>query len=178
MTGCVSRQLDEIARLSTSVVPAWPFAAASPFRLHLGVHRDQPSRRKDRLDAESPSAPFAPLRLNPARDPADGERASKKNLQTMLDIPQAWRTLLLGIVAACAGWPSLTSVLGQETQMRDTKTDTHSAARPDEVSVSHVDLDLTVDFEQQRIDGIADLQLQQHRGVGSSLAGHAWLAHS
>lgn len=47
--------------------------------------------------------------------------------------------------------------------MKDAKTDTHSAARPDEIAVSHVKLDLTVDFDQQRIDGIAELRLQRNR---------------
>ncbi len=45
--------------------------------------------------------------------------------------------------------------------MTASQIDTHSAARPEEVRVCHVDLDLTVHFDQRQIDGIADLQLQR-----------------
>lgn len=38
--------------------------------------------------------------------------------------------------------------------------DVHSYARPDEVAVDHIDLDLTVDFEQQRLIGRASLTLE------------------
>lgn len=40
--------------------------------------------------------------------------------------------------------------------------DVHSYARPDEVSVDHIDLDLTVDFKQQRLIGRASLTLKHH----------------
>jgi leukotriene A-4 hydrolase/aminopeptidase len=40
--------------------------------------------------------------------------------------------------------------------------DIHSFARPDEVAVTHLVLDLTVDFEQQRLIGTAALDLEHH----------------
>ena len=40
--------------------------------------------------------------------------------------------------------------------------DVHSYARPDQVAVDHIDLDLTVDFEQQRLIGRASLTLKRH----------------
>ena len=39
--------------------------------------------------------------------------------------------------------------------------DPHSASRPQEVAVSHLDLDLTVDFEARRLSGVATLTLDR-----------------
>lgn len=44
--------------------------------------------------------------------------------------------------------------------------DPHSYARPEEVEVKHLKLDLTVDFEARRLKGRASLTLAQHQPVG------------
>jgi aminopeptidase N len=45
--------------------------------------------------------------------------------------------------------------------------DVHSFARPREVSVEHLVLDLTVDFEARRLEGRASLRLRQTAGAGT-----------
>ncbi|MCB1634271.1 MAG: M1 family metallopeptidase [Xanthomonadales bacterium] len=47
--------------------------------------------------------------------------------------------------------------------------DPHSYANADEVSVRHLMLDLTVDFEARQLRGFADLQLQWHRQEARTL---------
>ncbi|MEO8216834.1 MAG: M1 family metallopeptidase [Acidobacteriota bacterium] len=45
-------------------------------------------------------------------------------------------------------------------------TDPHSFARPGDVSVSHLSLDLNVDFERRQLSGTARLDLVNHSGAG------------
>ncbi|MFQ5511911.1 MAG: M1 family metallopeptidase [Candidatus Krumholzibacteriia bacterium] len=45
------------------------------------------------------------------------------------------------------------------------RVENHSFARPDEVVVEHIDLDLTVDFENRRISGHASLRIVNKRGA-------------
>lgn len=47
--------------------------------------------------------------------------------------------------------------------------DVHSAARPAEVAVKHLELDLAVDFEQQRLVGRASLHIERSPDAGSQL---------
>jgi aminopeptidase N len=51
--------------------------------------------------------------------------------------------------------------MGVTTDRPATAPDVHSFARPDEVRVSHVDLDLTLDLEGHTVRGHADLRLQR-----------------
>ncbi len=46
-------------------------------------------------------------------------------------------------------------------------SDPHSFARPSEVAVEHLALDLTVDFEARRLSGRASLRLRNHGGAGT-----------
>ena len=45
--------------------------------------------------------------------------------------------------------------------------DAHSFARPDEVAVTHLDLDLKVDFDSRTLSGTATLTLDNNTGAGS-----------
>ncbi len=47
--------------------------------------------------------------------------------------------------------------------------DPHSYAQPDQVRVTHLDLDLTIDFPQRQLDGQATLQLDWKNPAASSL---------
>src|ERR1700756_1643190 len=47
------------------------------------------------------------------------------------------------------------------------EADVHSFARPWEVAVEHLALDLSVDFEARRLAGRASLRLRQRSGAGA-----------
>ncbi|RMH19334.1 MAG: M1 family peptidase [Acidobacteria bacterium] len=72
------------------------------------------------------------------------------------------------LLAACSGpagdgrSPATNEAVERESEM---SRDPHSYARPDEVAVSHLDLDLTVDFERHVLRGRASLALDNKRGA-------------
>ena len=53
--------------------------------------------------------------------------------------------------------------VGTSTSKESPMPDPHSYSRPDEVAIEHLDLDLTVDFESQRLSGRASLRLADHQ---------------
>ncbi len=55
------------------------------------------------------------------------------------------------------------------TPLFDVNTDYHSYANPDEVVVTHLELDLTADFEQQKLIGSATLTIQRKSAEASKL---------
>ncbi len=76
--------------------------------------------------------------------------------------------------AACSSWPVLAaclsaiSLLGctvtpnaKTPAVRESPWDVHSHSRPEDVRVTHVDLDLTVNFEERRLAGRATLKLSR-----------------
>jgi aminopeptidase N len=52
--------------------------------------------------------------------------------------------------------------------------DPHSHARPNEVVVRHVGLDLTVDFDERRLSGLATLDLERHSPDATELVLDTW----
>jgi aminopeptidase N len=52
--------------------------------------------------------------------------------------------------------------------------DPHSYARPNQVAVEHLDLDLTVDFERRRLDGRASLRLDRRDPEARELVLDTW----
>lgn len=58
-----------------------------------------------------------------------------------------------------------TSDQASPVSSEDDRTDVHSYARPAEVAVRHLDLDLDVDFESHRLRGTATLDLTRHGNV-------------
>ncbi len=66
--------------------------------------------------------------------------------------------MLFSAVAAAA-------VLACGTQPARVQVENHSFARPDEVVVEHISLDLNVDFEKRRISGRADLRIRNKSGA-------------
>ena len=69
----------------------------------------------------------------------------------------AWTLALTVSLAACASEPSAT--VGEPVR------DIHSFARPEEARVTHVDLDLTADFQAKQLSGRATLDLQVEPGA-------------
>ena len=45
--------------------------------------------------------------------------------------------------------------------------DPHSFARPDQATVKHLDLNLTVDFGAKQLSGVATLQIQNKQHVNT-----------
>jgi len=81
-------------------------------------------------------------------------------------------TLLpLVLLAVCAGSPApaprakAPAAAPPLEIVADTVQDPHSFARPDEVAVEHLVLDLAVDFTQQRLSGRASLRLHNKTGA-------------
>jgi aminopeptidase N len=68
------------------------------------------------------------------------------------------RLLLLALLGACASDRS-------GAERRELPMDPHSHAQPDRVRVTHVDLDLELDFAAQRVAGTARLQLERRDGA-------------
>ncbi|HEX9941715.1 MAG TPA: M1 family metallopeptidase [Thermoanaerobaculia bacterium] len=78
--------------------------------------------------------------------------------------------VLLLILAACAGAPrpaakAPAKPVGTVTVVSESEQDPHSLARPEEVAVEHLVLDLTVDFNQRRLAGRASLRLNNKAGA-------------
>jgi leukotriene-A4 hydrolase len=87
--------------------------------------------------------------------------------------------LVLPLLAACAGQPSPTTPAATQSatpapaasqsaaavKVAETVQDAHSFARPEEVSVEHLLLDLTVDFNQRQLAGRASLRINNKRGA-------------
>ena len=68
-----------------------------------------------------------------------------------------------------ASFVLLLSVACSPSEVRENRKaggDPHSFARPDEVMVDHIDLDLTVDFEQRSLAGRASLHVRKPTGAG------------
>ena len=61
--------------------------------------------------------------------------------------------------------PAATPAAANAANAADTERDLHSFSRPEEVSVEHLVMDLTVDFPQQRLTGRASLRLKNHTGA-------------
>jgi leukotriene-A4 hydrolase len=74
--------------------------------------------------------------------------------------------VLLGILllSACAGPPPRPATAPASTPAPavEPARDPHSFSRPDEVTVDHLKLDLTVDFDQHQLSGRASLRLTDH----------------
>ncbi len=64
----------------------------------------------------------------------------------------------VALTTACAKTPK-----PEEPAVSATASDPHSFARPDEVAVDHLSLDLTVDFDQKTLSGTALLRLAEHQ---------------
>lgn len=76
--------------------------------------------------------------------------------------------LSLILLPACAGTPapvSRTPAATPAVKVSATVQDPHSFARPDEVAVEHLVMDLTVDFGQRRLSGRASLRLNNKTGA-------------
>ncbi|MEM1179285.1 MAG: M1 family metallopeptidase [Acidobacteriota bacterium] len=69
-------------------------------------------------------------------------------------------TFLLALLAACAPQEPAAEAPADANQEK-TVRDVHSFARPDEVAVRHLTLDLTVDFEAKQLVGRASLDLDR-----------------
>src|SRR5690606_30970079 len=69
----------------------------------------------------------------------------------------AKRSVTLPLALALAAAPALAGV------------DPHSFSRPDQVAVTHIELDLTVDFELQRLAGSAVLSLDRRQPDATEL---------
>jgi aminopeptidase N len=69
--------------------------------------------------------------------------------------------------AAASGTAATPSGPGGGVQGGPVDSDPHSFARPWEVAVEHLALDLTVDFEARRLSGRASLRLRNHGGAGT-----------
>jgi leukotriene-A4 hydrolase len=57
---------------------------------------------------------------------------------------------------------------------RSFPVDPHSHARPNEIAVRHLGLDLTVDFEQRRLTGLATLELERRSPDATALVLDTW----
>jgi leukotriene-A4 hydrolase len=86
----------------------------------------------------------------------------------------AWLALLIAASVPACGGPAPTPMTDASTPTPDPKSvaaratgvrDPHSFARPDEARVTHVALDLSVDFEARRLSGRATLDLQRAPGA-------------
>ncbi|MFN7965730.1 MAG: M1 family metallopeptidase [Acidobacteriota bacterium] len=68
------------------------------------------------------------------------------------------RFLMIGllVLTACGAPPT------KESPPTSIPADPHSVARPDEIAVTHLDLELTVDFDSKKLDGTATLTLFRH----------------
>jgi leukotriene-A4 hydrolase len=80
--------------------------------------------------------------------------------------------LALPLLAACAGSPrpagsgkTAPAAAPAVRVVAESEQDPHSFARPDEVAVEHLALDLTVDFPQRRLAGRASLRLDNKTGA-------------
>ena len=80
--------------------------------------------------------------------------------------------LVLPLLAACTGQPAPTAAPAPAAsqspaavKVAETVQDSHSFARPQEVSVEHLLMDLTVDFNQRQLAGRASLRVKNHRGA-------------
>jgi len=88
-------------------------------------------------------------------------------------LPFAPLLLALPLLAACAGTPPPKAnppkanppKAGAVKIVAETEQDPHSFAHPEEVSVEHLVLDLTVDFPQRQLVGRASLRLKNHTGA-------------
>ncbi|HKI02276.1 MAG TPA: M1 family metallopeptidase [Thermoanaerobaculia bacterium] len=86
--------------------------------------------------------------------------------------PPAPFLLLLPLLAACAGTPQASPPKAPApapapavTVLPEAQRDVHSFARPEEVSVEHLVLDLSVDFTRKQLAGRASLRLKNHLGA-------------
>jgi leukotriene-A4 hydrolase len=77
------------------------------------------------------------------------------------------------LLAACSGAPSPKAsppkaqgtAAGAVKVVQETAQDPHSFSRPEEVSVEHLVLDLSVDFTRKQLAGRASLRLKNHLGA-------------
>ncbi|MFO0909507.1 MAG: M1 family metallopeptidase [Isosphaeraceae bacterium] len=98
-------------------------------------------------------------RLNQASLPRPGSEVLRQATEDiMIHARDTWVTPLL-----CAGLIVL-SCCHRTSAAAVTSTDVHSFARPEEVRVTRVDLDLTVDFEARRLKGVARLAFERPDG--------------
>ncbi|HEV2853730.1 MAG TPA: M1 family metallopeptidase [Thermoanaerobaculia bacterium] len=78
--------------------------------------------------------------------------------------------LVLPLLAACAGSPPPAKAPAPTPApavkvVAETEQDPHSFSNPEEVSVEHLLLDLTVDFTRRQLTGRASLRLKNHTGA-------------
>ncbi len=81
-----------------------------------------------------------------------------------------WTLLFAGVflTAATCSPPRDSKETEQDPRAEIPMTDVHSFSRPDEIAVRHMELDLTVDFENRRLSGTATLELDR-RGSADRL---------
>jgi len=68
-----------------------------------------------------------------------------------------------------AGLAALVGCTAADRNASRQRTDPHSFARPDEVAVEHLELDLAVDFERRTIEGSVSLRLDRRGDTGTLL---------
>ncbi len=85
--------------------------------------------------------------------------------------------LVAGLVVLAFGWAVACSGLsagagqgagaapGQGGATPSARADTHTLGNPDEVRVTHLDLDFTVHFDRREIEGVAILDVERQPGV-------------
>ena len=100
--------------------------------------------------------------MNPALPPYAVRKSSK---QTALRICATTVSLLALTLVACGGPTETEGSADPAAAMArgDAMRDVHSYARPDEVAVEHLALDLTVDFGAKQLTGRASLRLADHQ---------------
>ena len=62
----------------------------------------------------------------------------------------------------------------RDVMSRSFPTDPHSPARPNEIAVRHLGLDLTVDFERRRLTGLATLELERRSPEAAVVVLDTW----
>ena len=62
----------------------------------------------------------------------------------------------------------------RDVMSRSFPTDPHSHARPNEIAVRHLGLDLTVDFERRRLTGLATLELERRSPEAAVVVLDTW----
>ncbi|RMG69241.1 MAG: M1 family peptidase [Calditrichaeota bacterium] len=74
----------------------------------------------------------------------------------------------LCLAAACAALLTCGTAGKEAKQVKELTRDVHTHARPEEIAVRHLDLDVQVDFDARQIRGVASLELV-HNGPADSV---------
>ena len=85
-------------------------------------------------------------------------------------LPFAIGTIALLLFVLAVPGPQLATVRAEDSPSgRGTRGDLHTQGNPEEIRVTHLDLDLTVHFDRKELAGVAILDVERQPGVAERM---------